>query len=122
MNRFTHEFFIPYPYSQENFRIRVQMDRPHRKSRPSYLAQLEMEIDGVFKAVARCDDWHDKPHIDRCHPNGTVTKQWLDDTGDNLKNMGNGITLLMRIAPVEIARFNNEYNKLQPGRDRGNSR
>lgn len=71
----------------DRIRFRVKT-RP--EFRPTFSIQLECDFTGEgteYVPVVRLDDWHDRPHIDILHANGTKTKQWRHDHRNNKLNM-----------------------------------
>ncbi|WP_456297642.1 DUF7718 family protein [Dactylococcopsis salina] len=63
-------------------------------------------------AVIRADDFDGAPHLDIHSPNGTTTKRWLNDYGDNKINMKAARQFLLKNWEAERRRYENElYSK-----------
>ncbi|NJL99876.1 MAG: hypothetical protein HC924_14245 [Synechococcaceae cyanobacterium SM2_3_2] len=74
-------------------RLRVRFKtKPEQK--PTYAVMLEcqfIELKDQWIQVMRLDDWDGCPHIDRAYPDGTVSKEWLPDTGNNKINTSRAV-------------------------------
>ncbi|MFP4132854.1 MAG: hypothetical protein ACLFQP_09475 [Halothece sp.] len=94
-------------------RLRVRVNTSHHPNRPTYAIQLEcwFEKVGRWQQVIRADDFDDRPHFDIHSPDGTTTKQWLYDYGDNKMNMKAAYQFLTKNWEAQRTRYENElYN------------
>jgi hypothetical protein len=91
-------------------RLRFRINTSNDPNRPTYAIQLECWFDeiGRWRQVIRADDFDDAPHLDIHSPDGTTTKRWLDDYGDNKMNMKAARQLLLENWKAERTRYENE--------------
>lgn len=116
------EIFVPVTHVD---RLRVRVKSGHNPPRPTYAISLECIFgdDDRWRAVIRADDWHDSPHLDRLHPDGAQSKQWLPDAGidsrqNNILNMKRAREYLLSNWERERQRYERELNDLQKRVDR----
>lgn len=112
------EIFIPLT-DVDRLRVRI---KTRNEPRPTYAISLEciFDEDERWCAVVRADDWHGSPHLDRLHPDGSQTKQWLPDAGvdsrrNNILNMQRASEYLKGNWEQERQRYEKELNDLRQG-------
>ncbi|MDX2243771.1 MAG: hypothetical protein NW224_24100 [Leptolyngbyaceae cyanobacterium bins.302] len=94
-------------------RIRARIKTAPRSNRPTFVFQLECKFGDKsdWVAVFRVDDFDGAPHADILHPDGTKEKIWLDDLGDNRKNMMEAQKFFKERRQQERQRYESELNR-----------
>ncbi|NJP10938.1 MAG: hypothetical protein HC866_16875 [Leptolyngbyaceae cyanobacterium RU_5_1] len=107
--KFDREY-IALLTDRDRMRVRIKT-RPNY--RPTYVFQLECRFGDKddWIAVIRADDFHDRPHLDVLSPDGDSRKEWIQDWGDDKRNMKEAQQLIKSRWERERQRYESELER-----------